>query len=186
MGKIVCFNELCVKKKKVLSPNLPRTESAKGRRLLTKVRGDSLEPNQSWEHFLAENISIFISATEQMLKSTVWVAAFVNIIEVELIIDKVTVEYFSCDILLVFAALWAVINIVLQVFHSFPSHFQFPILSKTAQIRKLPNCNWIYTSRNCPRYVTNLVYFSIEFRFAVYTQVEKKNRNKTSLWSCLR
>ena len=77
-----------MKKKKVLSQNLPRTESAKGSWLLIKVHGDSLESNQSWEHFLGEKISIFISATEQMLKSTVWVAAFVNIIEVELIIGK--------------------------------------------------------------------------------------------------
>ena len=77
-----------MKKKKVLSPNLPRTESAKGPWLLIKVRGESLESNQSWEHFLAEKILIFISATEQMLKSIVWVAALVNITEVELIIGK--------------------------------------------------------------------------------------------------
>ena len=52
---------------------------------MTKGRDYSLDSNQNSG---AEKISIFISITEQMLKSIVWVACSVNVIEVELFIGK--------------------------------------------------------------------------------------------------
>ena len=52
---------------------------------MTKVRDYCLDSNQN---SATETISIFISTTEQMLKSIVQVASFVNVIEVELFIVR--------------------------------------------------------------------------------------------------
>ena len=60
------------------------TSREKGPWLVTKVRDDSLESNQN----SGAEISIFMTTTEQMLKSIVQVASFVNFIEVELFIGK--------------------------------------------------------------------------------------------------
>lgn len=52
---------------------------------MTKVRDHYLDSNQN---SATETISIFISTTEQMLKSIVQVASFVIVIEVELFIVR--------------------------------------------------------------------------------------------------